>query len=212
MYLPPLQTRNLADEQRDLAETTQSSADNLMLILNDILDFSRIETGSMNLKHETFDLRASLEELRPDVEKRAREKGLEFTHSIAPEIPGPQQGDPDRLRQVLNSLIDNAIKFTSEGKVALRVSLQEEEESHTLVRFVVEDTGIGIPESKLDKLYEAFWQADTSSTRRYGGTGLGLAIAKRLVRMMGGALSVDSEEGVGASFSFTIRFKKQIDS
>ena len=183
-----------------------------MLILNDILDFSRIETGSMNLKHETFDLRASLEELRPDVEKRAREKGLEFTHSIAPEIPGPQQGDPDRLRQVLNSLIDNAIKFTSEGKVALRVSLQEEEESHTLVRFVVEDTGIGIPESKLDKLYEAFWQADTSSTRRYGGTGLGLAIAKRLVRMMGGALSVDSEEGVGASFSFTIRFKKQIDS
>ena len=206
---------DLTEEQREMAETVQSSADNLMLIISDILDFSRIEAGTANLESTAFDLPSTVEEIWPNLARLAHEKALEFTRSIDPEIPSMLQGAPDRLQQVLINLIDNAIKFTQEGKVDLRlerieeetVGRQEEEKSHTVVLFTVEDTGIGIPASELGNLHEAFWQVDSSSTRRYGGTGLGLAITKRLVQMMGGALSVDSQEGVGSTFSFTVRFE-----
>lgn len=199
----------LAPEQLEYAETIRNSADALLVLMNDILDFSRIETGKLNLEILDFDLRTALEETGDILSLRAQQKGLEFVYFTEADVPSLLRGDPGRLRQVLVNLAGNAIKFTSEGEVVIRVTLEKEDEWETVLRFSVSDTGIGIPRERLDTLFDAFTQADASSTRKYGGAGLGLTISKELVGLMGGDIEVESEHGHGSTFCFTAVFERQ---
>ena len=201
----------LTDEQRRYAETVRTSAEALLGLINDILDFSKIEAGKMTLETLDFDLQDLLEDLAATLALRAQEKGLELLYSIATEIPCLLRGDPGRLRQILTNLVSNAIKFTHAGEVAIRVLLESETADSAMLRFSVRDTGIGIPKEKIGILFEKFTQADASTTRKYGGTGLGLAICKQLAELMGGEVSVESEEGKGSEFSFTARLAKQAE-
>ena len=201
----------LTDEQRRYAETVRASAESLLGLINDILDFSKIEAGKMTLEILDFDLQDLLEDLAATLALRAQDKGLELLYSIATEIPCLLRGDPGRLRQVLTNLVSNAIKFTHAGEVAIRVLLESESADSAVLRFSVRDTGIGIPKEKIGILFEKFTQADASTTRKYGGTGLGLAICKQLAELMGGEVSVESEEGKGSEFSFTARLAKQAE-
>jgi len=202
----------LTDEQRRYAETVRTSAESLLGLINDILDFSKIEAGKMILETLDFDLQDLLEDLAATMALRAHDKGLELLYSIATEVPTLLKGDPGRLRQILTNLVSNAIKFTQTGEVAIRVLLESEEDESVALRFSVRDTGIGIPKDKICLLFEKFTQADTSTTRKYGGTGLGLAICKQLAELMGGEVSVASEEGKGSEFSVTVRLAKQRES
>jgi CheY-like chemotaxis protein/HPt (histidine-containing phosphotransfer) domain-containing protein len=199
----------LSSEQCEYAETIRSSADSLLTLINDILDFSKIESGQLELEVLDFDLRSTVEDVTDMLAVRADEKGLEFSCLISPDVPAMVRGDPGRLRQILVNLTGNAIKFTDEGEVHIRVGLEEETESQVVVRFSVNDTGVGIPEDRLDRLFKSFSQVDASITRRYGGTGLGLAISKQLAEMMGGEIGVDSQEGRGSTFWFTAVMDKQ---
>ncbi|MBF0475691.1 MAG: response regulator [Deltaproteobacteria bacterium] len=199
----------LDPEQREYADIIKSSADSLLTIINDILDFSKIEAGKLELEMLDFDLRTTLEDLCELLSLRADEKGLEFTCLMEPDVPSCLEGDPGRIRQVLTNLIGNAVKFTSQGEVVLHVTLDNEDEQQAMVRFLVRDTGIGIPVEKVISLFQPFTQVDSSMTRRFGGTGLGLSISKRLVELMGGRIDVASEEGRGSTFWFTVPFKKQ---
>ena len=199
----------LTQEQRQYAEVIGNSAESLLSIINDILDFSKIDAGKLDLEDLDFDLRTTLEEMSDLLAIKPQEKGLEYVSLIDPEVPSFVRGDPGRLRQVLTNLVGNAVKFTSEGEVAIRVTLEEESDDRATIRFAVGDTGTGIPKAKIDSLFESFTQADASTTRKYGGTGLGLTITKRLVEMMGGQVAVLSEEGKGSTFSFTAVFEKQ---
>jgi len=197
----------LAAEQRESLQTVSRSADALLEIINDILDFSKIEAGKLDLDSITFDVRSTVEEAIGTLAVRAAEKDLELACRIDPEVTTALVGDPLRLRQVLVNLLANAIKFTERGEVVVDVK-QSTIESHTVeLQFSVRDTGIGIPTAKLKSIFEAFGQADTSTTRRYGGTGLGLTISARLVEMMNGKIAVESEPGVGSVFTFTARFE-----
>ena len=200
---------DLTPEQRECAETVQSSANALLSVINDILDFSKIEAGKLDIEILDFDLRATLEDMTDIMAFRAYDKGLECVCLIDPEVPALLKGDPGRLRQVLTNLIGNAIKFTSEGEVAVHVTLDEESDTQATIRFAVSDTGIGIPKDRVHSIFEAFAQADASTTRKYGGTGLGLSISKQLVGMMGGEIGVESEEGKGSTFWFTAVLEKQ---
>ncbi len=195
----------LTREQREYLETVKLSADALLNVINDILDFSKIEAGKVELEEMDFDLRECIEAILKTLALRADEKGLELLCEIAPEVPEIVSGDPGRLRQVLINLLGNALKFTSEGEVSLRVLMERTEEKTSVLRFVVADTGIGIPTAKLTTIFDSFTQADTSTTRQFGGTGLGLTISRRLVEMMSGRLWVESEVGVGSKFHFTAR-------
>ncbi|MBA7517118.1 Sensor histidine kinase RcsC [subsurface metagenome] len=199
----------LNKEQIDYAEAVRSSSDALLLIINDILDFSKIEAGKMDLETIDFDLRSTLEDTSDIVAMQAHHKNLEFVCIVDPDVTSLLRGDPGRLRQILNNLIGNAIKFTSEGEVVLKVSLDDEEETRITTRFTVTDTGIGIPADRFESLFDAFTQVDTSTTRIFGGTGLGLSICKQLVELMGGKLRVESDEGRGSTFWFTVAFEKQ---
>ena len=192
---------------KDMIETISTSAKDLSAIINDILDFSKIEAGK--LKIESLDLRLPqfLDETTKIFSSRIQEKGLRFTTEIDPSLPTWVVTDPLRLRQVLNNLLSNAIKFTSQGSVTLTVALKERVGSETLIQFSVRDTGIGIPAQKIDRLFHTFMQADSSITRRFGGTGLGLAISRRLAELLGGEIWVESSEGHGSTFHFTIRAK-----
>jgi CheY-like chemotaxis protein len=194
---------DLTSEQREYLETVMMSADSLLVVINDILDFSKIEAGRMELENPPFDVRECLDRSLKVLAVRAHEKGLELLCDVASEIPAVMTGDPTRLRQILLNLVGNAIKFTSEGEVSLAVQREERGEHGWMVRFTISDTGIGIPESQLTRIFEPFSQADSSTTREYGGTGLGLTISTRLVQAMGGTTSVVSEEGRGSKFSFT---------
>jgi signal transduction histidine kinase/CheY-like chemotaxis protein len=190
----------LTSEQHDYLSLAQGSAQSLISIINDILDFSKVEAGKIELETIEFNLGQLLDECVKSLGFKAQEKGLELICDPGEELPGTVSGDPLRLRQILLNLLGNAIKFTSRGEVVL--STQRDGDS--LMRFAVRDTGIGIPADKLDTIFDAFSQADTSTTRTFGGTGLGLAISSRLVALMGGSLSVTSELSVGSKFEFSV--------
>ena len=203
-----LDTR-LDEEQREYAETVNYSGQTLLAILNDILDFSKIEAGSLSLETINFELRREVEEVAALLAGHAHEKGLELVGYVEPGTQTAVRGDPFRLRQVLTNILGNAIKFTEEGEVTLRAYLVEDTPDTATVCFEVSDTGIGMTEEQRSRLFKPFTQADASTTRRYGGTGLGLAISKQLVLMMGGAIGVGSEPGVGSTFWFTTRLEKR---
>lgn len=195
----------LTREQKEYLETVKVSADSLVTVINDILDFSKIEAGKIDLETADFDLRDTLELALKTLAVRADEKGLELLCEVAPEVPEVVRGDATRLRQVVLNLIGNAIKFTNEGEVAVKVQNQANEGSELTLQFTVSDTGIGVPAEKLEAIFDPFAQADSSTTRKYGGTGLGLTISARLVQMMEGKIWAESEEGRGSQFHFTVR-------
>jgi len=200
---------DLDSEQRRFAETVRVSADSLLGLINDILDFSKIEAGKLEMETLDFDLSTTLEEFGDTLVMRAHDKGLEFHCLAHPEVPSLLRGDPGRLRQVLTNLTGNALKFTEKGEIAVVAELVSEKKDRVTVRFSVRDTGIGIPEERQQALFEAFTQADGSTTRKYGGTGLGLSISKQLAELMGGEIGVESVEGEGTTFWFTGVFEKQ---
>ena len=201
----------LDEDQRRYAETVRTSGESLLALINDILDYSKIEAGKLELETLDFDLRALLDDFAASLALRAHVQGLEFICAAAPDVPAHLAGDPGRLRQVLLNLAGNALKFTHQGEVAVRVSLASETDTEVMLRISVKDTGIGIPADKQGLLFEKFTQVDSSTTRHYGGTGLGLAISKQLTELMGGQIGLLSEEGRGSEFWFTARLAKQAD-
>ena len=203
-----LQTK-LDEEQLDYTETIRDSGESLLTIINDILDFSKIEADKLELEEQPFDLRDCVEGALDLLKFKAAEESIELAYLIAADTPPAIFGDVTRLRQILINLLNNALKFTHEGEVVLNVDGQSlPKNGDFLLHFAVRDTGIGIPEAGLSRLFEAFSQVDASTTRKYGGTGLGLAISKRLSELMGGEMWVESEEGVGTTFHFTIAAKE----
>ena len=199
---------DLDPEQRDYAETVQSSAEALLTVIGDILDFSKVEAKNIEFESIDFDLRLTLEDMMALLAIKAHEKGIELAVLVEPDIPSVLKGDPGRLRQVLTNLVGNAIKFTEEGEVDVHVILESENETGATMRFLVRDTGIGIPDPVLEQLFHPFVQADASTTRRHGGAGLGLSIAKGLIEAMGGRLGADSTLGSGSTFWFTLPLAK----
>ena len=197
----------LTAEQRDCLETVKLSADSLLIVINDILDYSKIEAGKIELETIDFDLRNCAEEALKTFALLADEKGLELLCDIAPDVPELVAGDPGRLRQILLNLVSNAIKFTSRGEVALKVEVDGEDQDTRVIKFTVSDTGIGVPAEKQVSIFSPFTQADSSTTRKYGGTGLGLTISARMAAMMGGRIWLESEVGRGTQFHFTARFR-----
>ena len=198
----------MSGKQQDYLQKIHGSAKSLLGILNDILDVSKIEAGKMEIEHITFDLEEVMGNLATIVGNRAQEKNLEFLMQTAPDVPPLLIGDPLRLSQVLINLAGNAVKFTEQGEVMIRVARARETSDEVLLRFTVEDTGIGMTQQEIDKLFRPFTQADSSITRKFGGTGLGLTISKRLVEMMGGRIWVESTPGFGSRFIFVARFQK----
>jgi signal transduction histidine kinase/CheY-like chemotaxis protein len=196
---------DLTSEQREYLDTVKLSADALLTVINDILDFSKIEAGKIDLETIDFNVRDHLEATLKTLAFRGDEKGLELLCEVAPEVPEMARGDSNRLRQIIVNLVGNAIKFTDEGEVALKVRVDAEEGSDRIMHFTVSDTGAGIPPEKQKLIFEPFSQADSSTTRKYGGTGLGLSISARLVEMMGGKMWVESQVGRGSEFHFTAR-------
>lgn len=201
-----LEGTDLSSQQREYVSLIIKSADTLLGLINDILDFSKIEAGRLDLESIPFNLRDILGDTLQTLALRANEKKIELTFHIPPNIPDRLIGDPLRLRQILVNLIGNAIKFTESGEVAVDLSLKSSSEDRTELIFEVRDTGIGITESQQSKIFKAFDQADTSTTRQFGGTGLGLAIARQLTEMMGGSMAVESKIGEGSTFSFSANF------
>jgi two-component system, sensor histidine kinase and response regulator len=196
----------LTKTQRGYLEMVRISADSLLSLINDILDYSKIEAKKVELENIDFDLRNSLEQISDMLAIKADEKNLELICHLPPEIPTALSGDPARLRQIILNLGGNAIKFTDSGEVVVRVEETDREKNSISLHFTVSDTGIGIPQDRIGKIFESFTQADGSITRKYGGTGLGLTISRRLVELMGGRLWVESEQGKGSIFHFTVRF------
>jgi two-component system sensor histidine kinase/response regulator len=199
----------LAPTQQRLIETARRSGDTLLGVINGVLDLSKLEAGKVELDHSALDLRAIVEEVTELFSELAYGKGLELACFVPAHLPTALIGDAGRLRQILTNLIGNAIKFTERGEVSVRASLIERDISSASIAFEVADTGIGIPEEKREHIFDAFTQADSSTTRRYGGTGLGLTIAKHFCEMMGGSIGVTSEPGVGSKFRFTACFGVQ---
>ena len=200
------QDTELTSEQRELISTAKSSAESLLALLNDILDFSKIEAGKLDLEIFDFSLRDNLESSVKGLGLQARRRGLELLCDIPPEVPDNLRGDPSRLRQILVNLIGNAIKFTSQGEVVVRVQCEEETDDSAILELTVHDTGIGISPAAQDQIFESFTQADASMTRKYGGNGLGLAICKNLVELMSGSIWVESVLGQGSTFHFRLPF------
>jgi PAS domain S-box-containing protein len=193
-------------EQREYLTMVRDSGGSLLTLINDILDFSKIEAGKLDLDSTDFSLRYDIEDMVKILDLRAKQKGLSLSIDIPPEVPDALLGDPSRLRQILSNLVDNAIKFTERGGVVLKIEKDSQTEQEVCLHFSVTDSGIGIPQDKQLLIFEAFAQADTSTTRKYGGTGLGLSISARLVRLMSGKIWVESEADRGSVFHFTAHF------
>jgi PAS domain S-box-containing protein len=200
-----LRATPLTERQGRLVDTVHRSADTLVSIINDILDFGKIEAGKLELDHREFGLREAVAEVVDLLAPRAQAKGLVLTCTMPETMPTRVTGDPVRVRQVLTNLVGNAVKFTEQGEVTVQLAVVDLEVGSALVRFEVRDTGIGIAPALQHRIFDMFAQADGSTTRRYGGTGLGLAIAKQLAELMGGAIGVDSAPGRGSTFWFTAR-------
>jgi signal transduction histidine kinase/CheY-like chemotaxis protein/HPt (histidine-containing phosphotransfer) domain-containing protein len=199
---------DLKPDQRLFSETTKRSADSLLAILNDILDFSKIEAGKLSIEETPFNLKTLLDDLTMAASFLMSEKGLSFSNVISPNIPVDYIGDPVRIGQIINNLINNANKFTEQGEVSLRTECVMQTETQCVLKFSVKDTGIGISENVHTLLFQSFTQADASTTRKYGGTGLGLAISKKLVELMNGEIGFNSKEKEGSTFWFTVLLKK----
>ena len=195
---------SLTERQRKLADTIFRSAVNLLGLINPVLDFSKIEAGHLELEAIAFSPRDVIEETTDLMAETAQRKGLELVCNVGCDVPMQVKGDPGRLRQVLTNLVGNAIKFTERGEVIVSARADGPE---GLIRFGVEDTGIGLAPEARERIFEAFRQADGSTTRKYGGTGLGLAIAKRLVEHKGGSIAIESEPGHGSKFTFDAKFE-----
>jgi PAS domain S-box-containing protein len=205
----------LSDKQRHYAGIVKTSGESLLILINDILDFSKIEAGKLDLEMRDFDLLQLLDDFGTAMALQAHEKGLELICAAESDVPAQLCGDPDRLRQILTNLTGNAIKFTHQGEVAVRVARVTDHEKgpadeSVVLRFSISDTGIGIPEDKLGILFSKFTQVDTSTTRQFGGTGLGLAISRQLAELMGGTVGVRSTQGRGSEFWFTACFKPSL--
>jgi PAS domain S-box-containing protein len=203
-----LMDTSLDTQQREFAHTAYGSAESLLTLLNDILDFSKMEAGKLTFEAEEFDLRETIEETLDLVADQAHSKNLELVGFLEPGVRSELRGDAGRLRQVLLNLVGNAVKFTAYGEVVVRAFEIEDLGEHAMYRFEIRDTGIGIEKEAQAGLFEAFTQADGSTTRKYGGTGLGLAICKHIVEMMGGSIGLDSETGKGTTFWFTAKFHR----
>src|SRR5262249_31275726 len=206
---------SLDEGQRQGLKTVRSAADSLLSIINDLLDFSKIEAGKLELVPADFSMRGAVGETLRVMAARAHKKGLELIYRVQPDVPDALIGDAGRLRQVLLNLVGNAVKFTDEGEVVVGVEVQGDSPTPSPgaeevgLRFMVRDTGIGIPPDQQQRIFGACEQEDPSTTRKYGGTGLGLTIAARLVALMGGTITVDSAPGRGSTFAFTARFGRQ---
>jgi len=199
----------LADDQRDYAETIKGSGEALLTIINDILDFSKIEAGKMTIEVADFSLREALEDVADLLAPRAQAAGLELISHVPPDVPERLRGDPGRIRQVLTNFAGNAVKFTPRGEVVIEARLVAQTEAEATIRLSVRDSGIGIPTSRQEAIFESFTQADGSTTRRYGGTGLGLTICRQLTQLMGGRIGVESEPGRGSTFWVELPLPKQ---
>ena len=203
-----LETR-LTAEQREYLRTVKSSATSLISVIDDILDFSKVEARKLELDHVELPLRDTVEDAIRVLALRAQRKGLELACDVPPDIPDALVGDPLRLQRIIINLVGNAVKFTERGEVVLRVAVESQSQKEVVLQISVRDTGIGIPAEKQQRIFEAFAQADSSTTRKYGGTGLGLAICAQLVELMGGRIWVESELGRGSTFHFTAKFELQ---
>jgi signal transduction histidine kinase/HPt (histidine-containing phosphotransfer) domain-containing protein len=202
-----LRDTELTREQQEYVHAASSSAEALLALIDDILDFSRIEARKLAIGQVDFSLRDSLGDILRPLARRAGEKGLEFACEIDPEAPDAVTGDLERLGQVIVNLAGNAVKFTEQGKVVVAVAAEKTQKDESLFHFTIIDTGIGIAPENQGKIFESFTQVDASATRRYGGTGLGLSISARLVELMGGRIGMNSEEGKGSIFHFTVPLK-----
>jgi signal transduction histidine kinase len=200
-----LELTTLDDEQRDYLNTIRSSGDALLVLINDILDFSKIEAGKLDLENKGFHLPSLLESTLSLFQPLMRDKGLQLLTQFDTALPQHVKGDSTRLRQVLSNLLSNAIKFTQQGSIRLSVGLLTQDAHGMRLSFSVQDTGMGIPAERMDRLFQAFSQIDSSTTRRFGGTGLGLVICARLCEAMGGGISVQSQLGQGSTFTFSVR-------
>jgi len=201
----------LNPEQQQYVQVFQSAGENLLTIINDIIDISKVEAGHVQLETIEFDLTEIIEKICDVMAVRAHGKGLELVYSAMPDVPTNLLGDPTRLRQILVNLIGNAIKFTEKGEVFIQIKSQEVKKETVELLFSITDTGIGIAPEQIDTIFDSFTQADSSTTRKYGGTGLGLAISKQLVELMGGHITVESTVGQGSTFAFTVQFAIQAE-
>ncbi len=203
-----LMETELTPEQREYTETINASGTALIALINDILDLSKIEAGKLKIEKTDFSLVSLIDEVGDLMAVRVQNKGLEYISLTSPDIPAVVTGDPARIRQILLNLADNALKFTAEGEISVSATVEQESDNSIMLRFSVKDTGIGIAPDKIDAIFNAFTQADSSTTRKYGGTGLGLSICKRLVEVMDGKMGVLSRENAGSEFWFTLTLEK----
>ncbi len=203
---------DLNAEQLGYLNTVRSSSNALLSLISDVIEFSEIENGQLDLEQKEFDLAEPFERTAEVMGARATEKGIKFSTAFAPQVPRQVIGDANRLRQVLSALVANAIKFTEQGEIAVRVDVETAHDSEADLHFQVKDTGIGIAEDRREIIFEPFQQADVSATRRFGGMGMGLALAKQLVTLMGGRIWVESETGKGSVFHFIVKLKRQSQS
>jgi two-component system, sensor histidine kinase and response regulator len=202
-----LKQTDLSGEQREFLDIINISGQNLLTIIDDIIDLSKIEAGQLILDKKTFKISQEIEKVINLLTNKAQGKGIVLDYEVMPQIQEHLIGDPNRLRQIITNLTNNAIKYTKEGRVTIRIEVQKSDSKFIELKFNIIDTGIGISQEGIEKLFKAFSQLDSSSTRKYGGTGLGLAIAKNLSNLMNGTIGVESDEGIGSTFWFTAQFE-----